>query len=102
MSSDVLNILNYYLNFINLKSSKEIFENDDQLREWIKQEQLTILFDGEIDKDNIKWFLQEQDRHKLIPGMSETEIIEYLKNAASFINERKQLVDSKQKNSLLA
>lgn len=62
------------------------FRDDDELREWIKSQNLISIFkDNIIEKDNIMWFVENR---KNISKMTDTEIYKYLENAVRFIEKR--------------
>lgn len=62
------------------------FANDCELKDWITQQQLDILFiNREISKDNLIWLA---DKHKKISEMATTEIYGYIERAVTVINTR--------------
>lgn len=67
------------------------FENDDALVDWIKENKLSLLFDGDIKKENIIWMV-DGNKPKLITDMNEQEIEQYFDSAVDFITKRNLLL----------
>ena len=82
--------LTLYECFENGKLSK-YFESDDKLKEWIKRQNLNILFKNNIiARSEINWFVPSVNK-KLFSEMSAEEICEYLEKATQFIKQRNEM-----------
>lgn len=66
------------------------FETDEHLKEWIRREELHILFiDGDIEKDKLLWLV---DNKKKITDMTVEEIYTYIDSSKSFIEKRLEYI----------
>lgn len=65
----------------------KFFPYKDDLENWIKDQQLSYMFKGEVKIENINWSVNEK-KPKLISEMQSDEIYNYLDRAKEFIEIR--------------
>ncbi|MDY4544426.1 MAG: hypothetical protein SPE00_03805 [Bacilli bacterium] len=70
----------------------KFFNSNEELSSWIMEEKLNIMFkDNKILKENLEWFIPNEDKPKWISEMNVEEIYKYLKKATEFINKRNEI-----------
>lgn len=65
----------------------KFFKNEKELNKWIKNQNLNTVFNGDIDKESIDWFVTE-DKPKRISEMNNHEVYEYIESSILLIQSR--------------
>ncbi|MGF0040274.1 hypothetical protein ACQRBF_05765 [Peptoniphilaceae bacterium SGI.131] len=70
------------------------FINNESLINWVEEQNLTSLFyKNYVSKDNINWFIKNENNHKLISEMNKEEINNYIENSIHLIINRNRIIE---------